>query len=207
MFSAAIILPTNALSAAVKFFRKNPAARVILLILILFAATYGSVAVLRIVLRTESPLMVVSSGSMIPTLNVGDIILVRGIDPSAVTVGTIIIFHSPYDYQMPIVHRVIAVTNDQNSIYFQTQGDNNPGPDGWRVPAEDLMGVYVAKLPYVGLISLELRGPLGVTLIILLVALIVAIEYSESRPSKGKKPEAKFSPVAKFSDYSSLVSD
>jgi len=170
-----------------KFFKKNPAARVIILIVILFVATYGSVAVLKLVLNTESPLMVVSSGSMIPTLNVGDIILVRGADPNTITVGTIIIFHSPYDYQMPIVHRVLGISNDGGTTYFQTKGDNNPGPDGWNVPAQNLMGVYVAKLPYVGLISLELRGPLGVTLIILLVALIIAIEYNESRhDSKGK---------------------
>lgn len=186
MFPAATTLSTDSISAAVKFFRKNPAARVTLLVLILFAATYGGVEVLRIALRTESPLMVVSSGSMIPTLNVGDIILVRGIDPTTITAGTIIIFHSPYDYQMPIVHHVIAISDEGNSIYFQTKGDNNPGPDGWKVPAENLMGVYVAKLPYVGLISLELRGPLGVTLIILLIALIVAIEYNESKPPKRK---------------------
>ena len=172
------------LSGIVKFFRKNPAARVILLILVLFAATYGSVEVLKLILHTESPLMVVSSGSMIPTLNVGDIILVRGVDPATITVGTIIIFHSPYDYQMPIVHRVIAVTSTGGSIYFQTEGDNNPGPDGWNVPAENLMGIYVGKLPYVGLISLELRGPLGATLIILLIAVIIAIEYSESKPKR-----------------------
>ena len=174
-----------------KFFKKNPAARVILLIAILFVATYGSVAVLKLVLNTESPLMVVSSGSMIPTLNVGDIILVRGADPNSITVGTIIIFHSPYDYQMPIVHRVLGISNDGGTIYFQTKGDNNPGPDGWNVPGQNLMGVYVAKLPYVGLISLELRGPLGVTLIILLVALIIVIEYSESKHEpKGKANQA-----------------
>lgn len=177
-------MPMNRIQSTVKFFRKNPAARVILLILILFAATYGSVEVFRIVLHTESPLMVVSSESMVPTLNVGDIILVEGADPAKITVGTIIIFHSPYDYQMPIVHRVISVVNDQNSIFFQTKGDNNPGPDGWRVPGGNLMGVYVAKLPYVGLVSLELRGPLGATLIILLIALIVAIEYTESKPKR-----------------------
>jgi signal peptidase len=177
---------SKGLSNISKFFKKNPAARVILLILILFAATYGSVEVLRVVLHTESPLMVVSSGSMIPTLNVGDIILVQGVDPSTITVGTIIIFHSPYDYQMPIVHRVQKISNNGNALFFETKGDNNPGPDGWEVPAGNLMGVYVAKLPYVGLVSLELRGPLGATLIILLVALIIAIEYSESKHSTNK---------------------
>ncbi len=176
----------SALSKTMRFFKKNPTARVILLIAILFVVTYGSVDGLRIALRTESPLMVVSSGSMIPTLNVGDIILVRGVDPRTVTVHTIIIFHSPNDWNMPIVHRVVAVDNQSGSIFFETKGDNNPVQDGWRVPTANLMGVYVVKLPYVGLLSLELRGPVGVTLIILLVALIIAIEYKESKPSKPK---------------------
>jgi len=172
--------------------RKNPTARVILLIIILFAVTYGGVEVLRIGLSTESPLMVVSSGSMVPTLNVGDIIIVRGVDPRTVTVGTIIIFHSPADYEMPIVHRVMKIDGEGNSIFFETKGDHNPVQDGWRVPSQNLMGVYVAKIPYVGLLSLELRGPLGVTVIILLVALIIAIEYKESKP---KKPQDKQSAV------------
>lgn len=169
------------LSKATRLIRKNPTARVILIIIVLFAATYGSVEILRIGLRTESPLMVVSSESMVPTLNVGDIILVRGIDAHEVTVGTIIIFRSPNNFDMPIVHRVIQIDNEGNAIFFRTKGDHNPGPDGWRVPAENLMGMYVAKIPYVGLLSLQLRGPLGITLIVLLVALIIAIEYNESK--------------------------
>ena len=110
----------------------------------------------------------------------------EGIDPTAIRVGTIIIFHSPHDYAMPIVHRVVAVDNEGGSLFFETKGDHNSGPDGWRVPGEDLIGVYVVKIPYVGIISLELRGPLGVSLIILLVALIVAIEYKESKSSAKK---------------------
>jgi len=165
---------------------KNPTVRVLILIVILFAATYGGVEVMRLALHTDSPLMVVSSGSMVPVLNVGDIIIVRGVDPQTVTVGTIIIFHSPYEYDMPIVHRVIAVLNDGGSLFFETKGDHNGVQDGWRVPAENLMGVYVMKVPYIGLISLELRGPLGVTLIILLIALIILVEYSESKSPKKK---------------------
>ena len=174
----------SAPAKTVKFFRGNPTARVILLIILLFAVTYGGVEALRIGLGTESPLMVVSSGSMVPTLNVGDIIIVRGVDPRTVAVNTIIIFHSPVDYEMPIVHRVIKIDTEGNSIFFETEGDHNGVPDGWRVPSQNLMGEYVAKIPYVGLLSLELRGPLGVTVIILLVALIIAIEYKESKPKK-----------------------
>jgi signal peptidase len=159
----------------------------LILIAILFAATYGGVEVMRLALHTDSPLMVVSSGSMVPVLNVGDIIIVRGVDPQTVTVGTIIIFHSPYEYDMPIVHRVVAVVNNGSSLFFETKGDHNSVQDGWRVPAENLMGVYVMKVPYIGLISLELRGPLGITLIILLIALIILVEYSESKSTSKRK--------------------
>ena len=166
-------------------------ARVAVIIVILFAVTLGSVGVLRVVLHTDSPLMVVSSGSMIPTLNVGDIIIVRGVDPSTVTVGTIIIFHSPYDYSTAIVHRVIAIDNQSGQEYFETKGDNNPVADGWRVPSANLIGIYVMKIPYVGLLSLELRGPLGWILIGLLVMLIIAMEYDESKKIQTKKDNTK----------------
>lgn len=179
-------MPKNSASSKVIRAFKNPTVRVLILIVILFAATYGGVEVMRLALHSESPLMVVSSGSMVPGLNVGDIIIVRGVDPQTVTVGTIIIFHSPYEYDMPIVHRVVAVLNEGGSLFFQTKGDHNEIQDGWKVPAANLMGVYVMKIPYVGLISLELRGPLGVTLIILLVALIILVEYSESKSPKKK---------------------
>jgi len=85
------------------------------------------------------------------------------------------------------VHRVIAIMNQNNQIFFQTKGDNNPGPDGWQVPAQNIMGVYIAKIPYIGLVSLELRGPVGITLIVVLVALIIAIEYNESKPKSSKR--------------------
>jgi signal peptidase len=171
--------------------RTNPVARVIVLIVVLFGITLGSVGALRIGLRTDSPLMVVSSGSMIPTLNVGDIIIVRGVDPSTVTTGMIIIFHSPYDYSTPIVHRVIAIDNEGGQMFFETKGDNNPVADGWRVPAANLIGAYVAKIPYIGLLSLELRGPLGWILIALLVMLIITMEYDESKKTGSKKAVAE----------------
>lgn len=175
------------ITKARRFLRKNPTVRIAIVIILLFVVTYGSVDVLKIGLGTESPLMVVSSESMVPTLNVGDIILVRGVDPRQVTMGTIIIFHSPSNYEMAIVHRVIQIDNVGGELLFRTKGDHNPGPDGWQVPAENLIGVYVAKIPYVGLLSLQLRGPIGVTIIIVLVALIIAIEYRESKgPSKSE---------------------
>ncbi len=180
-------MASGSISQGVHVLRTNPVARVAVIIVLLFVVTLGSVGALRIALHTDSPLMVVSSGSMIPTLNVGDIIVVRGTDPSTVTVGTIIIFHSPYDYPTAIVHRVIAIDDTGGQEFFETKGDNNAVADGWRVPSANLIGVYVMKIPYIGLLSLELRGPLGWILIGLLVMLIIAMEYDESKKIQRKK--------------------
>lgn len=174
--------------------RENATVRVLFLIVILFIGTYGGVAVMRFALQTDSPLMVVSSGSMIPTLNVGDIIVVRGVNPTEISVGTIIIFHSPHNYEMPIVHRVIDVVVDGNGDrYFQTKGDNNAVADNWSplpgVPTGLLIGIFVARIPYVGLISLRLRGPTGIALILILVAAIVLLEYRDAQKKSKSKHE------------------
>jgi len=180
-------LSAGPISEVRKMLKANPVARVVVLIVILFGVTMGSVGAMRVALHTDSPLMVVSSGSMIPTLNVGDIIIVRGTNASTVTVGTIIIFHSPYDPSIAIVHRVIAIDDEGGQVFFETKGDNNAVADGWRVPGSNLIGVYTGKIPYIGLLSLELRGPLGWILIVLLVFLIIAMEYDESKKSQTRK--------------------
>jgi signal peptidase I len=129
--------------------------------------------------------VVVSSDSMVPTLNVGDIVLMRGVDVEP-TVGTIIIFHDPNNYERPVVRRLIGYVQG----YFETKGDHNPRPDGWRVPPQNLMGVCIGKIPYVGVLSLQLHGPLGVTLLILLIALITvltAMDYVESKKCHSNK--------------------
>lgn len=176
------------LSRTLATVRKNPIARVVILIGLVFLVTYGGMAVARIVMNTESPIMVVPSTSMVPTLNVGDIVIVKGVDPSTITVGTIIIFRSPQG-SIDIIHRVVGIVKDGNTLYFQTKGDHNPGPDPWSpgVPEEDVKGVLVGKIPYVGYVTLALSGPLGYIVIAFLIFLMVVFEYydSKKRSSRG----------------------
>ncbi len=173
--------------------RRNHVLRILLMVGILFGITYGGVALLKVALYSESPLMVVSSGSMIPTLNIGDIIIVRGTDPATITAGTIIVFHSPRSYDMPIVHRVIGVLSRGGTIYFETKGDNNPVADNWSpqpgVPADYLIGILIARIPYVGLVSLNLRGPTGAIIILALVFAIIVLEYNDAQKQKRQAHE------------------
>jgi signal peptidase len=162
--------------------RKNPIARVVILVGLVFLVTYGGMAVARFVMNTESPIMVVPSTSMVPTLNVGDIVIVKGVDPNTITVGTIIIFQSPSG-SIDIIHRVIGIVKEGDTLYFQTKGDHNPGPDPWSpgVPENNVKGVLVASIPYIGYVTLTLQGPLGIILIAFLILLMVVFEYYDSK--------------------------
>jgi len=118
----------------------------ILAILVIYVILNG---VLPVVLSTRSPLMVVVSESMTPTLNVGDIIIVRG--EASYKVHDIIVYHTPL-YSKPIVHRIIGIKNG----YFITKGDHNqfsdPGTIAPRqgVSPDDVQGKVVFVVPKLG---------------------------------------------------------
>ena len=139
-------------------------------------------------MNTDSPVMVVPSRSMVPTLNVGDIVFVRGVDPSTITVGTVIIFQSPSG-SIDIIHRVIGIEKMGDTLYFQTKGDNNPAPDPWSpgVPEQNVKGVLVGRIPYIGYVTLALQGPLGIVLIAFLIFLMIAFEYYDSKKKEKRK--------------------
>jgi len=170
------------LSYLVGTVRTNPIARVLILVGLVFLVTYGGMAVARIAMNTESPIMVVPSTSMVPTLNIGDIVIVKGVDPRTIAVGTVIIFRSPGG-SIDIIHRVIGITEVEGKLYFQTKGDHNTVADPWTpgVPEENVKGVLVGKIPYVGYVTLALQGPLGIVLIVFLILLMVVFEYYDSR--------------------------
>jgi signal peptidase I len=80
------------------------------------------------------------SGSMEPTIHVGDTIKVEQvINGSLIEVGDIIAFQSPHNACETIVHRVVNkefrdASMDTNYLglwYFQTKGDANYIPDMW----------------------------------------------------------------------------
>ncbi|WP_455285828.1 signal peptidase I [[Eubacterium] cellulosolvens] len=168
--------------------RKNPIARVLILVGLVFVVTYGGMAVARIVMETESPIMVVPSTSMVPTLNVGDIVIVKGVDPNTITVGTVIIFRSPGG-AIDIIHRVVGIVKVGDTLYFQTKGDHNASPDPWSpgVPETNVKGVLVARIPYIGYVTLALQGPLGIILIAFLIFLMIVFEYYDSRKKASQR--------------------
>jgi signal peptidase len=76
--------------------------------------------------------MVITSGSMSPTLERGDLVLMQRIHTDA-GVGDIITFRET-DVLLPITHRVVSVTK----AGMRTKGDARGRMDPWLVPQEEI---------------------------------------------------------------------
>ena len=132
---------------------------------------------LTFALGTSTPAYVVSSGSMIPTLNVGDIIVVKDKGSfQTLRVGDIIVFQSPAGDGRVIVHRIYSISTDQYGIAIYTKGDNNPAPDAWVVRESHYIGKVVFTLPYLGKVTSIIQPPLNYILIFLCIILIFVVE-------------------------------
>ena len=141
------------------------------------AAILEGYLVVALVFGTLTPFMVVPSTSMAPTLNVGDLIVVRGADATSIEPGDIIVFNVPPPYNSytpsPVVHRVVDVRIENGKLAFVTKGDNMPSPDGWLVPAENVLGACVGRLPYLGYPALFLRTPYGIAAVAAIIMLLL----------------------------------
>ncbi len=126
--------------------------------LLIFFAIQG---VLYGVLGVFPPYRVVISGSMEPTYHTGDVVFIKKMDPSALSVGDIIVFESQ-NGKIPVVHRVIDIVKVGSTRYFVTKGDNNPFQDTYYsplkgVPEYKVIGKPVLRIPKIGWISIYLR--------------------------------------------------
>ncbi|NWG10029.1 MAG: signal peptidase I [Nitrososphaerales archaeon] len=140
----------------------------------------------RVALGTSTPFFSVSSGSMIPTLNVGDYIVVKAESFNNLNVSDIIVFYSPWDPDEIIVHRIYAINHEQEII--RTKGDNNDYVDPWSVTKEDYIGKYTGfKIPYLGYLAFLFPPPVNYIFIIIILLIVFVIELL---PAEKEKVEA-----------------
>ncbi|RLI31591.1 signal peptidase I [Candidatus Bathyarchaeota archaeon] len=167
----------------------------VLLILSLILAFWFS---LSIIFSTSQPILAVTSESMKPTLNVGDLIVVKGVSIGEVLkdfnngVEDIVVFYAytPNNLKNPtvIVHRVVGVVWVDGKPYLKTKGDNNPIADPWLgtpgLPEENLVGKVVAVIPMVGWLILFFKSPYGVFTISLCLAFYIFTLIFRARKAK-----------------------
>ena len=94
--------------------------------------------------------MVISTGSMQPAINPGDIVMSGSPDDGGhgLEVGTVITFADPNRPGGLLTHRITRVNEDGT---YQTRGDANTVADSYEVEPRDIQGVGRLLIPAVGL--------------------------------------------------------
>jgi len=113
------------------------------------------------------------SPSMEPEIPTGSYILVKKIKPEDVKVGDVILFYSSDEniYMKPNTHRVVEINfDDDNKYSFVTKGDNNPINDSTSALGDNLIGVYVKKMPFLTKIGDALNNRVIFFLLVLIPA-------------------------------------
>jgi signal peptidase len=148
---------------------------------------------LQVVFGTPNPFYVVSSGSMIPVLQIYDVIVVEGNTPfEDVKKGDIIVFYSPKLYEQGkervIVHRVSLLMGDDPKI-VRTRGDANPasiaGTD-YPITEKEYLGKVEYVVPQVGYITQILQPPINYIIIAVIIGVMVVKHFAGKEKKKIK---------------------
>ena len=175
----------------------------VILLGLAFSGAFLIYYIMQIALNTDSPMVVVVSGSMEPKLHRGDLLFLKGKDAENIKNGTIegkegdiIVFDArglwitaPSD---PIVHRVVDKRYN-NGWEFLTKGDANSSPDAEWVPENRILGVVVGRIPYIGWVKIALTdsGLLIPLLVIVSLLLVFSIVWDLFNKEKETDSENK----------------
>ena len=166
---------------------------------------------LRVAFGTENPFYVVSSGSMIPNLEIFDVIVVQGhVNFDQLKVGDIIVFNRPDGHDKVIVHRVAEILN-KDPLVIRTKGDANPGSipgTDFPITKADYIGKVVYVIPQIGYVTRILTPPINYIIIAVIVGIMLVKQFGKPKSAiENLSDEDKMNNSDKSGTNGSLSSD
>lgn len=135
-----------------------PALALVAVVAYILGATVG---------HANPPVVPVEGLSMRPTLQGGDLVVLKGVNPATLRKGDIIAVKVPKtardQYSLPgeIVHRIVRIGHDSGGLFFITKGDANHGADVFQTRPGDVVGELELDLPAAGYPLLFFRSRQG----------------------------------------------
>lgn len=121
-----------------------------------------------------TPTLIVS-GSMAPSINTGDVVLVRPTNSRVLRRGQVVTFDDPANPGRLLTHRVVHA-NDDGSV--KTRGDANPAMDSTPVSSDAIRGIGQLVIPAVGLPAMWVRGGQWLAVLLWLAGTALALRYT-----------------------------
>ncbi len=150
--------------------------KVLLMIVVVPVILYNLVIIAKSIIEPNRipsvfgiKMLTVVTGSMEPTINIGDVVIIKEIDNY--TVGDIISYK---ENNSVITHRIVQIEKDENDInIYTTKGDNNNVEDDIKLKEELIEGKVIKIIPKVGNIIMFLsKNLIWILILIILCAFI-----------------------------------
>lgn len=140
---------------------------------------------------------VIESGSMLPRIAVGDVVLSSPESDPQVLLGRVTVFTDPADPAHVKTHRIVSVNSDGT---LTSKGDANPTVDSAPVPVSDVRGLGRLLVRFVGLPLIWAQTGqwlwLGLfALSVLVAAQLTARDREDDDPDPGDGPDGDVMPL------------
>lgn len=172
--------------------------KTVTMIIVIILITTSFWFVVKVYFKTDSPIYVVTSGSMSPNINVNDLIIIKGDKEfDSLEVGDVIIYFKPNTpheciskIRNCIVHRINKVITNDGQKELITKGDNNKFADQWTITESDYIGYVILVIPKIGIVTRILTPlstpPVNYIIIGIILLSIFLIEVKNSKSLKRK---------------------
>ncbi|MFW9802572.1 MAG: signal peptidase I [Candidatus Thorarchaeota archaeon] len=180
---------------ALKWDSRSEMQKTVIVLFIVVLVTIGGYGGFMLVMRTTTPLVVVTSDSMVPALQQGDLLVLQGRPAEEIHLSDIIVYQDEWFPDAPVVHRVVAIEIVGETYYFFTKGDANHANDPGNRTIDEIIGVVVFRIPYLGAVSMFLRTPTGLAVIALIFIAIIVLPELVCKSEEEEAPVAPDSSV------------
>ena len=163
---------------------------------------------LRVAFGTENPFYVVSSGSMIPNLNIFDVIVVQGhVNFDQLKVGDIIVFNRPNGHDKVIVHRVAEILN-KDPLVIRTKGDANPGSipgTDFPITKDDYIGKVEYVIPQIGYVTRIISPPINYIIIAVIIGIMLVKQFGKPKSNIESLPDDNLDKIKNSNELDSKL--
>ena len=124
---------------------------------------------------------VIVSGSMEPTINIGDAIFIKEVPKEEIKENDIISFDED---GLIVTHRVISIIEENGLTKYKTKGDNNNAPDKEMTTYDKIEGKFQFKINKFGIVTEVLKNRFT---LIALILIIILMSLNKKRADKKKQ--------------------
>ena len=128
--------------------------------------------------------LVIRSGSMVPTLGVGDVVLAEQVRAGDVAVGDVVTHFQSAHTGDSLTHRVRSISSTPEGLLIETRGDANPASEQWTIDPDAMVGRMWWSIPWIGAPSTALRTSVGQFAVSMAVVALIAVAVLRARPER-----------------------